>query len=459
MRRAETLNKHEVDAYLSGAIDVGTGVPATAAAAPALDDVMAGLADLRLPAGGVVVLSMSNGVDPLTYYFAALLLGFVPLFISPATPSARVAELVRRLGAHALIARQLTAALRPAGGVRAVGPAVAAVFDHGPSAYAPGEVLMLTSGTSGMYSACVHRVESLLRNARRHAEAVGLRADDVMLINLPLHYSYALVAQALGAFVSGARPVVTGPPFSPASYVSTIGRHGVTSSSITPTIARALLNHADRLPATLRTLTVGGARMGVDQVAGLLALNPDGELYVTYGLTEAGPRVSTLAAHEEPARRHSSVGRPLPGVRAWIRDGAAEGELLVESDTVLLRKVGAGKALMRPGVIGTGDVFGIDDGYLYFQARLSDVVVLRGEKVSLSTVRDAALAIPGVLSCTPQVEVAEDGDAYLDVKVVVANAEDDTERRVRRILNSYLLPGERPRKIFIAAGDTVDFFK
>ena len=49
-----------------------------------------------------------------------------------------------------------------------------------------------------------------------------LRGNDVVLVTLPLHYSYALVAQMLAGLVSGAGLVVSGPPFSVASYLSSL---------------------------------------------------------------------------------------------------------------------------------------------------------------------------------------------------------------------------------------------
>jgi acyl-CoA synthetase (AMP-forming)/AMP-acid ligase II len=245
---------------------------------------------------------------------------------------------------------------------------------------------------------------------------------------------------------------VSGPPFAPNSYRKVLGQHGITQSSITPTIARQLLARQEELPRGLRALAVGGDQLTSEQVAALLAARPGGELYVTYGLTEAGPRVSTLAAHAEPAQRHASVGLPLPGVRAYLR--GPDDELLVESDTVLIRKIGGSatdRVLVADRTVATGDVFHIDDdGYLFFRGRLSDFVVVRGEKVSLSGIRQVAQAIPGVLRCAPIVRTEDDGPV-IDVEISVADPGPDVERTVRKALNSVLLPAERPSRILIAA--------
>ncbi|KUL36310.1 polyketide synthase ligase [Streptomyces sp. NRRL F-4489] len=422
-----------------------------------VDDVLADLSGLGLAPGEAVVLCLANGGELLRVLLAALLLGLVPLAVPPSTPWQRLRALAGHLGAGTVVTT------RPTGdGPRTpVGGAFAVPTGHPPTPYRPGEILLSTSGTSGMFSACVHRVPALLHNARLHAGATGITASDTLLVNLPLYYSYALVAQALAAYATGARLVLDGPPFSPAGYRAAVTAHGVTHSSLTPTLARRLLAAPGLVPRGPRALAVGGDRLAPAEVAALLAARPSGELYLTYGLTEAGPRVSTLAAHAEPPHRHGSVGRPLPGVRASLRDVRdGVGELLVESDTVLLRRVGqrSGRVLLGPRTLATGDAFSIDDGYLTFHGRLSDFVVLRGEKVSLNTVRQAAHAIPGVVRCLPEV-VTEDGGQVLDVHLWVTDALRGGERAVRRLLNSQLLPAERPRAVFLSPADPETFRK
>jgi acyl-CoA synthetase (AMP-forming)/AMP-acid ligase II len=425
-----------------------------------LDAVRADLDALGLPPGALVLLGMSNSLAFLTCWFAVVLSGGVPLAVSPATPTARLVRLAELLDARALLTARAELGAQPLRRTARVGPVRALVLPaDGPSPYRPGQALLLTSGTSGMYTACVHEVTSLLRNARRHAAAVRLTGADTVLVNLPMYYSYAVVAQALAALETGARLVVSGPPFVPSAYRAALTARGVTSSSITPTIARQLLATDDRLPAGLRMLGVGGDRLAAEEVGGLLRRHA-GELYVTYGLTEAGPRVSTLDAHAEPAHRHASVGRPMAGVRTHLRPApdapAGVGELVVESDTVLVRKVGPVRRqpLLAPGRIATADLFHIDgDGYHFFRSRLSDFATINGEKVSFDSVRQAVTGIPGVLRCVPRVDAG-----HFDLTVEVASPQ-ITEASVRSRLNALLARSERPRDIEIVLGDATAFRK
>ncbi|MFD7668968.1 class I adenylate-forming enzyme family protein [Streptomyces sp. NPDC059788] len=427
-----------------------------------LDDTLKDLAGLGLAPGNAVIIALSNSTRTVRLYLAALLLGLVPLAIAPRTPPVRIRRLAATLGVRALLAARVAPERYGAAGTRTVGGAEAVLLgDDGPPPYRPGRVLMSTSGTSGAFSACLHRVGALLRNARRHAAAVGLTADDTVLVNLPLYYSYAMVAQVLAACVSGARIVVTGPPFTPAGYASAVTAHGVTHSSITPELARRLLALDPASAAGPHTLTIGGDHLHPAQVARLLAARPHGELYLTYGLTEAGPRVLTLAAHAEPPHRHASAGLPLPGMRTSLREDT--GELLVASDTVLERKIGgapAERTLIAPGRIATGDVFTLDgDGYHYFRGRLSDFTVIRGEKVSLSGLRRTVHTIDGVIRCVPRLNRHADGESALDLEIAVTDPGPATEARIRGELDSLLLPAERPRSVRITATVPEDFRK
>jgi acyl-coenzyme A synthetase/AMP-(fatty) acid ligase len=404
-----------------------------------------------------VLIVMPNGRDLLSVFFAVSLLGGVPVPMASSATAARISAVADRLGAAAVVAPNLRAKqLRASDKHRIDRLDVVLLPSSAPDEYSPGEVVVLTSGTSGIFSGCVHSIDALLRNGQRHAAAIGQRPDDTILVNLPMNYSYALVAQALSAFGTGCRLVVSGPPFTTAAYHAALLSHDITVSSLTPTLVRMLARQDLSLPASLRVLTVGGDALDPLHVRRLLDENADLELYLTYGLTEAGPRVSTLAAHREPPGRHTSVGRTLPGVRAFVRnpDRAGRGELLVESDTALRRKVGefdgVASPLVSPGVLATGDEFLVDeDGYLYFQGRLRDFLVIDGQKVALPSIRRFACSLPGVLKAETKVYRSDDGQPRFELELYM-DGEGDT-RTVERRLREVLLRGERPAAVVFHA--------
>ncbi|GAA2616691.1 class I adenylate-forming enzyme family protein [Actinomadura fulvescens] len=405
--------------------------------------------------GAVVLLALPSGTMLLRHLLGAVYGGAVPVPIPVGTPPARVRGLAHRFGASLLVTPRRRAGQDA--GSRIVGGAqitpLRAPHAHHPS----GGVIILTSGTSGIFSGCLHRSSSLLGNAAMHAASVGLGQADTILVMLPLHFSYALVAQALAGLVTGARLIICGPPHTSARFADAVRRHRVTSTSLTPFFMRRLIGGHE--PETLRMLTIGGDALPATDVARLLELRPGRELYITYGLTEAGPRVATLAAHAEPPHRYASVGRPMDGVKVALRkvrgQPDAVGELLVSSDTVLVRKVGVPQGrpadcFAGPGTIATGDLFRIDsDGYLYFAGRLTDPLVVDGVKVSLESVRSLAAAQPGVARATISVRRDAPDEGYFDLELEMDDPTRESAHRVRDALYRRLLRAERPRRITV----------
>jgi long-chain acyl-CoA synthetase len=415
--------------------------------------------ELGLRPGDIILLCLPNGIALLEQFFGALHAGFVPVLVAPNTPSTRMRELAGVLRARAVAAPRINPTALGAQGRETVGALEAGLLaDRAPSLTQPGEVVLLTSGTSGFASGCVFGIEQLLLNAERHAESIGQRPEDTVLVNLPLHYSFALVAQTLATFVRGGRLVIDGPPFHAARYARTISEFGVTISSLTPILARSLLQIDQALADGPRVFSVGGDSLVQEDVSRLLQRRPGKELYLTYGLSQAGPRVSTLAAHAEPASRHGSVGRPLAGTTVSLHpvDGdAGMKELQVSSATVMRRRIGLVEGrppqdISIPGTVATGDIFEEDaDGYLYFRGRLSDFIIKKGEKICLAAVRRVATQLPHVVHARTQIIRSETGEEDFELTLYVSAAGDDCADLLRR----HLRRTEMPSNIHVELSD------
>ncbi|WP_189828559.1 class I adenylate-forming enzyme family protein [Streptomyces finlayi] len=414
----------------------------------------------KLPAGSVVVISVSSPTAQLNLFWAAHHLDLVPVLIPRSTARHRIRETANALGAAALVT------LIP-GAAPLQGSPLAVTRWHpaSPQRHHRGTVILMTSGTSGPPSGCLHHIDSLYANARLHARAIGLRSTDTMLINLPLHYSFTLVSQALAAMACDTQLVLSEQAFTPEGYRSTLQRHHVTVSSLLPTLARSLLYDDGRLPGSLRTLTVGGDALEAVHVRELLRRHPQGELYLTYGLTEAGPRVATLAAHQEPSERHTSAGKPLPGITTriggtagpGIRQGA--GELIVTTPTAILRRIGepTGRCpgQVAPNTVATGDIFETDgEGYLYFRGRQSDFLRLNGEEISLRWVREVVGSLPGVLHVRAETFSTSPARAAVPVRhyrlhVRAVEATYELRAQIERRLREVLMRTECPRELVL----------
>jgi len=204
--------------------------------------------------------------------------------------------------------------------------------------------------------------------------------------------------------------------FDPEAWTRLVNDQRVTHAMVVPTMLGRIVSHlaasGQRVPS-LRHLSYGGGRMPAPTIEAALALLPDVDFVNAYGLTETSSTIAVLgpaehrrfAASTEPAarRRLGSVGRPLPTVEIQIRgsDGrpvrpGEPGEVYVRGDQVGGEYLD-GSRRDDEGWFGTRDAGCLDDeGYLFLDGRLDDVIVRGGENLSPGEIEDVLLAHPAV---------------------------------------------------------------
>lgn len=394
-------------------------------ASPDYDQILEGYARLALLPGSAVLIFAPNSVEFLLHWIAVLANGYVPCAIAPSTKAVFVSGLQKSLKIAAIAGPQLDPGRYKARDAARIGTFDAVVCDRSPPPYEPFDVLMLTTGTSGSQTACVHTVGSLVCNASMTNRTLNITAADRQLVILPMYHTYGLVTQSIGSIISGCELKIDGPPFNSNRFADLIGKQRISICGITPTIARDLLRKGTVLPP-VRSLSIGGDRVSPEEVRGLLDKSFINELYITYGLTEAGPRVSVLPAHGAPAGAYDSVGMAFSGVTTRIErpDAGGVGQLVVKTPSVCRRKIGD-TILRQPftsdGFLETGDLFTKDEaGYLRYVARKAEILIVKGEKLNTRS-------IDLVAQSHPDVEFARTAESDSDLLVTRLWAKDDKE--------------------------------
>lgn len=460
------ISPRVLDSFVEHTIEaLPSGIPLSS---PDCESLAKSWKELGLRPGDLVLLCLPNSRELLHQFFGVLLAQGVPALLPPIVPAARLREIARAMGAFAIAAVRLPAGDLEAVSFHSIGPLRVAILKPPPEpAAAPGEVVLMSSGTSGTSSGCVFDFESILLNGKRHVNAIGQKKTDTVLVSLPMFFSFALSSQALSSLECGNRLIISGPPFNLPGYRKSIQDFGVTVSSLTPVSIRSVLHTDPTALADTRVLSVGGDALAPELVARLVELRREKEVYITYGLTQAGPRVSTLAAHAEPPSRYSSVGLPHEGTTASLHplgDGSGRSELHVSSATVMKRAIGrvegrTNSDLVGPQTIATGDCFEQDgEGYLFFKGRLSDFISRKGEKISLAAVRRLASELPHVVSARTHIFKHKDGteDFDLELRVNATAFAAHQESEARHLLNTRLRRNEMPRAIHIEPASEMD---
>jgi long-chain acyl-CoA synthetase len=293
-------------------------------------------------------------------------------------------------------------------------PAAAPEMERAPDDLA---VLQYTSGTTARPKGAM-LTHGALRANLEQMEAVEegrIREDDVVLVVIPLFHIYGLNV-ILGTALRAGATVVLAERFDPRETLGLIEWHEVTVIPGAPPMYGAWL---DLPEAEAGAEAFSSARLAVSGAAPLpielsVAFAERFALSIrdSYGLTEAGPGVTTSATGEES--RPGSIGVPLPGVEVRLVDESGReveegdpGEIVVRGPNVFAGYWGQEEeskaAFLEGGWLRTGDVAVRDEeGYLYLVDRKKDLIIVSGfnvypAEVEEVLVRHDAVAEAGVI--------------------------------------------------------------
>jgi len=172
-----------------------------------------------------------------------------------------------------------------------------------------------------------------------------------------------------------------------------------------------------------------------------------------YGQTETGQL--TGMPDDRPARP-GSMGRALPGMRLDVVDG----ELVVDPASVptfFLRYLGqdapdADRATGEPW--RTGDrVTRDEDGFLYFEGRLDDVIISSGYRIGPFEVESALVAHHAVAEAAVVAHPDEERGAVVRAVIVLRDGHDPSEGLARELqdhVKAHTAPYKYPRVVDFA---------
>jgi o-succinylbenzoate---CoA ligase len=240
---------------------------------------------------------------------------------------------------------------------------------------------ILTSGTSGRSRPIELTYGNHLWSAVGSAFNLGVDPEDLWLCCLPLHHVGGL-SIVMRSVIYGTGAVVHD-GFEVDRVADALERDGVTLISLVTTQLRRLLDAGIDLSGP-RAILVGGGPVPIETIEE--ASDRGAAVVQTYGLTEAASQVTTLAP-ADARRKLGSAGRPLLTTHLRIQ----REEILVQGPTV------APGCADEDGWLHTGDVGRIDEeGFLYVEDRLGDMIVSGGENVLPAEVEEVLLRHPAV---------------------------------------------------------------
>ncbi|MGI9431785.1 MAG: class I adenylate-forming enzyme family protein, partial [Myxococcota bacterium] len=276
-------------------------------------------------------------------------------------------------------------------------------------------VLLFTSGTTGPPKAAVLRHGHLVSYVLGAVEFAGAEETDATLVSVPPYHIAGI--SALSSSIYAARRVIQLPHFEASTWLARAREEAVTHAFVVPTMLSRIIDACESeegVAPPLRAISYGGGKMPQPVIERAMSLFSDTAFTNAYGLTETSSTITLLGPDEhraaaessDPAikRRLTSVGRALPSVEIGIRGDDGEhlpigerGEICVRGEQVSGEYLEQGSRLDKEGWFPTRDAGFLDDeGYLFLDGRIDDVIVRGGENLSPGEIEDVLLEHPSV---------------------------------------------------------------
>jgi acyl-CoA synthetase (AMP-forming)/AMP-acid ligase II len=399
-----------------------------------------GFRALGLGPGDVIAYQLPNWWEAVVVFLAAARLGAI---VNPLLPIFRESELrftLRQSGARALVIpgvfrgrdhRHLAA------GVRRVLPALREVFvvraesadgmrgfetllttqsegahpdglgrlDVDPDTIA---LVMYTSGTTAEPKGVLHTHNTLAAEVTSLQRVHRLTPADRTLMPSPLTHISGVLHGILTPALLGTSAVLM-ERWHPERALELIARERVTYMVGAPTFLQDLLAHASDASAdvsSLRLFSCGGAGVSPALIRQARERFPNCVAKRVYGSTEF-PTLTTTEAADARSQGIETEGRAIWPAEVRIADDAghalppgSEGEVQgcgPECCVGYLDGALNGDTFTADGWFRTGDLGVLDAaGYLRITGRLKDIIIRKGEKISVKEVEDLIAAHPAV---------------------------------------------------------------
>jgi fatty-acyl-CoA synthase len=325
--------------------------------------------------------------------------------------------------------------------------------------------LFYTSGTTDRPKGALLTHRALYLHALNLIIAMRYTDETVLLHVVPMFHANAWSSPHTVTGVGGTHIVLQ--KVDPVAIFRSIQEERVTVLCAVPSVLNTLVRHPQigRYDlGSVQLVFTGGAPVSVT----LMKEVRDAfgcETFVAYGLTEAGPLVTTARPkahlrHETAQRqleRRASAGYAVLGVDVRVvdpegvdvaPDGAAVGEIVARSHTIMdqyHREPGATSDAIRDGWLHTGDLATIDsEGYLNIVDRKKDIIISGGENISSVQVENVLYAHPALFECAviavPDERWGEVPKALVVLKPGMMATEADLREFCRERLSHFMAP-------------------
>ena len=322
---------------------------------------------------------------------------------------------------------------------------------------------MYTSGTTGLPKGAMLSQSSVDADVRMMSVLLNKSVDEERsLVVAPMYHAAAMIG--LMVSISKGDCLVVHREFNPAEVIRSLSEDRITSALLVPVMIQACLvgvsDVEKRTYPQLHSLAYGASPIAEEVLRAAMRIF-DCDFYQGFGMTETTAVASGLTAADhrlavgEKPQLLLSAGRPLMGTRMKIVDENGNevthgtvGEILIKGPQVMMGYWNMPEATaqaIKDGWLHSGDAGKIDeDGYLYIQDRIKDMVVSGGENIYPREIENvlfehSAIADVAVIGI-PSEQWGESLLAFVVQKPGESTTADDVIEFCRQKLAGYKIP-------------------
>ena len=275
-----------------------------------------------------------------------------------------------------------------------------------------GLIIHYTSGSTGKSKGALHRQYAMVGHYQTSKWALDLRDDDCYWCTADPGWVTGTSYGIYGPWTLGISSVVIGGRFDPDRWFQTIQRYQVTMWYSAPTAYRMLMSAGEAIPKkynlnSLRHICSVGEPLNPEAlkwIKKITGLAP----HETWWMTETGMQlICNYRSYDFPI---GCTGKPFPGTYATVVDDQGKevppgvlGNLVVKPGwPSMMKEIWKNPAKYQeyfriPGWYVSGDsAYKDDQGYIWYQGRVDDVIKTAGERVGPFEVESALVAHPAV---------------------------------------------------------------
>lgn len=275
-------------------------------------------------------------------------------------------------------------------------------------------LISFTSGTEGNPKGVMLTHNNLENVVTRLNSIMQLNDDIREYIGVPIYHSFGF-GRCRAVATAGGKFFIPSNGFNPCEIKEMLRKGEINAISAVPSLWRVLLANKDVIgnySKRVRWIEIGSQYMSRQEKEAMKSLFPEARIVQHYGLTEAS-RTTFLEIHSVEGNLLDSVGQASEGVEV---KQTLEDRIAIRGEHVAAKYLINGKETSLQdddGWLLTNDLGILENGYLYYQGRVDDVINCGGIKIypeALETKIYASIGRSGGLAvCRKKDSIRGDG--------------------------------------------------